>query len=71
MMFVTMWTLNHGNNILQDMYELHETEAEAMAQFQLLCENESNLHCAAVSEVTYATEPHWTEGPVHVRTRYT
>ena len=60
-MYITCWTVNNGNNNMEDFFTLHESEGEAMTQYQVLCETVEDLHCAAVSKVTYATEPHWME----------
>jgi len=68
-MYTVCWTINKGNNDLEDFFTLHESEGEAMAQYQVLCETvedlhgrqQNYLHCAAVSKVKYATEPHWVD----------
>lgn len=58
-MILLAWTINHGNNNLSDHYALYETLEEAKREYTCLCEAEENLHCAAISKVLEATEPHW------------
>jgi hypothetical protein len=58
-MYILAWTLNHGNNNLEDIFVLHADLADAQAEYKHLCETEEFLHCAAVSKVITATEPHW------------
>ena len=60
-MFITCWTINHGNNVLEDHYDLHETEMQAVKNYNHLLETEDRLLCAAVSEVKTALDPHWME----------
>ena len=60
-MFITCWTINHGNNVLEDHYDLHDTEPQAVKNYNHILNSVDNLLCASVSKVTHATEPHWME----------
>lgn len=57
-MWLCAWTENHGNNDLRDSFTLHETEAEAALAYLKALAND-RLHCAAVAQISTATEPHW------------
>lgn len=58
-MYITCWTINNGNNNMEDFFMLYTNLFEATAEYDRLCANEEKLHCAAVSMVMKATEPHW------------
>lgn len=60
-MTILSWTINYGNNDLRDYFTLHDTEQHAKAYADTLIANADNLHCWAISKVTQASEPHWTE----------
>jgi hypothetical protein len=44
---------------MEDFFMLYTDLFEATVKYDYLCANEENLHCAAVSMVMKATEPHW------------
>jgi hypothetical protein len=58
-MFLLAWTINHGQNRLEDFFTLHESEKHANANYRDLIRGQDKLHCAAVSKITEATEPQW------------
>ena len=56
------WTLNRGNNDLEDFYSIHDTEAEAREYLdQQLKEDGEIMHMWAISDILSASEPHWME----------
>ena len=56
------WTLNHGENNMEDFYVVHETQAEADEHLRELRLTENNLFLYAIADITVASEPHWMEG---------
>lgn len=44
---------------MADHYALYETFEKAKRKYDKLCQSETNLHCAAITKVLEATEPHW------------
>lgn len=59
-MWIFAWTINHGQNALEDFFTIHSSEAAAVAAYGEALKK-PDLHCAAVANITAATEPHWTE----------
>jgi len=60
-MYILAWTLNHGQNDIEDFFTLHENLKLAQDEYDHLCKTEELLHCAAISKIVRATEPHWEE----------
>jgi len=60
-MYIVSWTVNYGENNLEDLFLLFETEDEADSFVkENLCPLD-HLHCWAVSKVLSASEPDWME----------
>ena len=59
-MYLMAYTLNHGNNNLEDVWMIYEDRASANEDYKWALDQE-NLHCAALTKIVDATEPHWTE----------
>jgi hypothetical protein len=58
-MWLCVWITNYGKNDMRDSFTIHESEAEALAAYDLLQIVNQNLHCAAIAPIHKATEPHW------------
>lgn len=59
MAYIVAYTLNHGNNDLEDVWMVYEDRESADKAYWTALEEHDNLHCAAVTQVLDATEPHW------------
>ena len=59
MMYLCAWTINHGENVLTDHYELLNNIEEVDKWKK---EIHHVAHCWAVSKILDASEPHWIEG---------
>ena len=59
MMYLCAWTINHGENIFTDHYELLNN-IDAVEKWKI--EIYQAAHCWSVSKVLEASEPHWIEG---------
>lgn len=59
MMYLCAWTINHGENIFTDHYELLNN-IEAMNKWKKGIHQVA--HCWSVSKILDASEPHWVEG---------
>lgn len=59
-MYILSWTVNHGQNNLEDHYILFDSREDAESCVASLMERD-DLHCWAVSKVLSASEPHWME----------
>lgn len=59
MMYLCAWTINHGENVMTDHYELIDNIG-AVDKWKK--EIHPVAHCWAVSKVLDASEPHWIEG---------
>ena len=60
-MNILAWSINHGDNNIEDFFTLHSTQADAQEALQQVQEQESDLYCWAITDVLDASEPHWTE----------
>jgi hypothetical protein len=60
-MYILAWTINHGQNDLEDFFSLYENLDLARKEYEHMRKTEDLLHCAAISKVVLATEPHWEE----------
>ena len=60
-MYIVSWTVNYGQNNLEDLFLLFETEAEADSFVKENLYPLDQLYCWAVSKVLSASEPHWME----------
>lgn len=60
-MYIFSWTVNHGQDNLEDLYILFDSREDAESCVARWMERD-DLHCWAVSEVLSASEPHWVEG---------
>ena len=57
-MFQLSWSINHGNNNIEDFFTIHDDLLAAKKD----CENinsEANLHCWSISKIIDGSEPHW------------
>jgi len=54
------WTLNRGEDDLEDFYSIHNDMTEAREYLdQQLKEDGEIMHMWAISEIMDASEPHW------------
>lgn len=60
-MNILAWSINHGDNNIEDFFTLHSTAADAQEALQQVQEQENDLYCWAITDVLDASEPHWTE----------
>lgn len=59
-MFVTAWTVDHGQNNLKDYFLVFDTIDEARSEAVRLS-GEDDVYCWAVMNVLDSSEPHWIE----------
>ena len=60
-MYLCAYTLNYGNDHLEDIFLTFETRAEAGRFVEEKLYPLDHLHCWAVAEITAASEPQWLE----------
>ena len=54
------WTLNRGENDLEDFYSIHNDMTEAREYLdQQFKEDGEIMHMWAISDILDASEPHW------------
>jgi len=58
------WSVNNGDNDIQDYYIVCDDLEEAKAQAFDIIFKTKNLHCWAISDIIHASEAHWTEDKV-------
>lgn len=60
MTYLVAWSINHGQNNITDHWIVAETLEEAQASYEHALTLD-RLHCAAVAQISAATDPHWLE----------
>jgi hypothetical protein len=60
-MYVLAWSINQGDNDIEDFFILCHTKREAEIELETMQAFVGDLHCAAIAKVVQATEPHWME----------
>lgn len=58
-MWIVAWSINHGNNEIDDHWIVVEIQAEALDEIGRLKDTQENLWVWAIAPCNYASEPHW------------
>ena len=61
-MFQLSWSINHGNNNIEDFFTIHDDLPSAKKDCEKL-NSETVLHCWSISKIIAASEPHWVDPP--------
>jgi hypothetical protein len=61
-MYILAWSINHGDNDIEDFFILCHTQREAEMELETMQACVDGLHCAAIAKVVEATEPQWMDG---------
>lgn len=61
-MYILAWSINHGDNDIEDFFILCHTQREAEIELETMQACVDGLHCAAIAKVVEATEPQWMDG---------
>lgn len=56
--WIVAYTINHGNNHLEERWDIYATRKEAAEAYGFLLLAD-NVHNAAYGQMKDATEPHW------------